>query len=196
MPSQGPSARVAVFVDHQNLYHGLKEQFPESNGAYDFAALVREVVRGRRLVAWNHFCGTVCPNREPTKSAGQDGWHRSMRLIAAREAIPLNLHLRPLVYPPGYPRSNGRGPSEKGIDALIVQEMLVGAFDATFDVLVLLSGDRDFYCVLELMKKRFAHVAIETLYPNCRRHLREHVPHVFDTARVLDKHAYQRIRRK
>jgi uncharacterized LabA/DUF88 family protein len=193
MPTHGPGARVEVFLDHSNFYNGLKDQFQD--GSYDFLRLVREVTRGRKLVRWNFYCGKVSEQLEPDKARGQSGFHRHMENVAEQQSIPLKMCLRPLMYPPGYPKT-GRKPAEKGIDALIVQDMIVGAFDNRFDVAVLLSGDRDFCNVVEFLKTRFPQLWTETLFPNSRRHLFDMVQKFFDEGRVLDKHLFWRIERK
>ncbi len=191
MATEGPGARVEVFLDHSNFYHGLKQQFIESGGRYDFTGLVREVVRGRHLVHWNHYCGQVLAEHQPEPAAAQQRFHSYLSNRAAESRIPLKLNLRPLMYPPGFPRS--RAPVEKGIDALIVQDLIVGAFDKRYDVAVLLSGDRDFCNVVEFLKVRFPALRLETLFANTRRHLYDMKPHCFDSWRVIDRHVYQRI---
>jgi uncharacterized LabA/DUF88 family protein len=117
-----------------------------------------------------------------------------MRCVAAaeREKIPLRMKTQLLMYPPGFPNCS-RKPEEKGIDALIVQDMIVGAFDKTYDVAVLLSGDRDFCNVVELLKTRFPEIRLETLFANTRRHLFDMKPDCFALGRIIDKHVHRRI---
>jgi hypothetical protein len=190
----GPGARVAVFVDHSNFYNGLKQQSPETGGKYDFLGLVREITRGRTLIAWGHYSGMPDPALQPDLAERQQVFVSYLERTAARERIPLLLRTQLLFYPPGYPRcGRDRKPTEKGIDARIVQDLIVGAFDKAYDVAVLLSGDRDFCNVVEFLKMRFPDIRLETLFANTRRHLFDLKTQCFDEGRVIDRHILKRI---
>ena len=49
---------------------------------------------------------------------------------------------------------------QKGVDALIAVDMLVGAFSGLFDIAVLVAGDADFIPVVEELKRRGVMVAV------------------------------------
>lgn len=49
---------------------------------------------------------------------------------------------------------------QKGVDALIAVDMLVGAFSGLFDIAVLVAGDADFVPVVEEVKRRGVMVAV------------------------------------
>ena len=49
---------------------------------------------------------------------------------------------------------------QKGVDAQIAVDMLVGAFSGLFDVAVLIAGDADFVPVVEEVKRRGVMVAV------------------------------------
>src|SRR6267142_1907637 len=173
----GPGARLEVFLDQSNFYNGLKSQF--GDGRYHFTNLVREVLRGRKLVGWNFYCGAVDAALEPGAGKAQAFFHSYLQTTARREGIPLNMRLRPIAYPPGFPHC-ARRPVEKGVDALLVQDVIVGAFDNRFDAALIISGDRDFAAVVEFLKARFPKIGVCTIFPNSRRHLYDLVSHCFD----------------
>ena len=162
---QGPSARVEVFLDQSNFYNGLLQQF--GDGRYNFQNLVREVLRGRRLVGWNFYCGLIDSTLEPVPGQKQANFHNHLRVTAQRAALPLNMRLRPIAYPPGFPHCSRR-PVEKGVDALLVQDIIVGAFDNRFDTALIISGDRDFAAVLEFLKVRFPKIGMATVLTSPR----------------------------
>lgn len=49
---------------------------------------------------------------------------------------------------------------QKGVDALVAVDMLVGAFSELFDIAILVAGDADFVPVVEEVKRRGVMVAI------------------------------------
>lgn len=129
------SWRVAIFIDQSNFYGGLAQQF--GDGRYQVEKPVPFVIGDRTLVAVNLYLGTVDRGRKSHAAAARRRFLHKLTTLP----FPVNVFSRPLQYFSLWPKVPAQ---EKGVDAKIVQDLIVGAFDETFDVAVLLSGDQDF----------------------------------------------------
>jgi len=175
--------RVEIFLDGSNFYNGLRGQF--GSGFYSVARLVERIRRSRLLVSLNFYTATLDHGRQPEAAAAQ------RRFLETLATLPYPTHLftRPLQYHPRWPVVP---PVEKGIDAKIVEDLIVGAFDQRYDVAILLSGDRDFVEVLRLLRGRFR-LSLETYYPMTRCHLYRAIPEAFTQAEVITKKFFKAI---
>lgn len=54
----------------------------------------------------------------------------------------------------GFGMVRGQRPRQKGVDTLIAVRMLKGAYDGTYDIAILISGDADFVPVIEEVRSR------------------------------------------
>lgn len=178
------SVRVAIFIDQSNFYGGLAHQF--GDGRYQLEKLVPRIVGARTTDAVNLYIGTVDPRRQSRVAAAQ------RRFLHKLTTLPfqVNVFARPLQYFSLWPNVPAQ---EKGIDTKIVQDLIVGAFDQTYDVAVLLSGDQDFVEVVRLLHRRFP-VQLETYYPMARRHLYSKTKDCFSKSEVITKAFYHSIR--
>jgi len=176
--------RVEVFLDHSNFYNGLRQQF--GDGRIDFVKLVNRIIGPRSLVRFNLYTGTVDSGREPEKALAQQRFFQAIQ----RLPFPVAHFTRPLKYYASWPKVP---PQEKGVDARIVQDLIMEAVDHAYDVAVLLSGDQDFCEVVKLLHTRFP-VELETYYPVSRRHLYETSRSYFTRAEVITKKFYCDIR--
>lgn len=177
-------SRVEIFLDHSNFYNGLRQQF--GDGRADLVALANRIVGQRTLVRLNLYTGTIDAGRQSAAAAGQRRFFNALEHLP----IPIQLFTRPLKYYRDWPKVP---PQEKGVDARIVQDLIIGAVDETYDVAVLLSGDQDFIDVVQLLHTRFP-VSLETYYPVSRRHLSESCRSCFSVADVIKKDFYDAIR--
>lgn len=184
MPTSAQVPRVEIFLDHSNFYNGLRQQF--GDGRVDFVRLVDRVVGQRTLTCFNIYTGTVNEGREPAKASAQQRFFRVIQHLS----FPTRHFTHPLKYYASWPQVP---PQEKAVDARIVQDLIMGAVDHTYDVAVLLSGDQDFCEVVTLLKTRFD-VQLETYYPMSRRHLYEARKSCFMRAEVITKKFYNNIR--
>ncbi len=142
--------RLAVFVDWQNVYRGALQAFHTdrthvTDGQVDPVA-VAELLRGRGPVDFDReltqvrvYTGRPDPNRNPRT------FNAHMSQCAAWERAGATVVTRPLQYLPGQP------PREKGIDVQIAMDMVIGAFERTFDVGVLFSVDTDLLPPLQFL---------------------------------------------
>ena len=176
--------RVEIFLDDSNFYNGLQQQFGE--GRYDIVKLAQRIVGARTLSRMNFYTGLVDPGRQAQAAQKQQSFLYSLSKLP----IPVQVFARPMKYYAAWPAVP---PQEKGVDARIVQDLIIGAVDNTYDVAVLLSGDQDFIEVVQLLHSRFS-VCLETYYPAARRHLYEAARPCFAHAQVITKEFYDSIR--
>ena len=178
------SSRVAIFIDQSNFYGGLAQQF--GSGRYHLEKLVPRILGDRTLAAVNIYIGTVDAGRQSKVTAAQ------RRFLHKLTTLPFQVSLftRPLMYLSAWPQVPAQ---EKGVDTKIVQDLIVGAFDKTYDVVVVLSGDQDFIEVVKLLHSRFP-VELETYFPMARRHLYSKTKDCFTRAEVITKKFYNSIR--
>lgn len=59
-----------------------------------------------------------------------------------------------------------RGTTEKGIDAAIITDLLVAAFDDTYDVGVFISGDADFAPAVRYIQKKTDKQIVQAFFKN------------------------------
>ncbi|MCX5759109.1 MAG: NYN domain-containing protein [Candidatus Hydrogenedentes bacterium] len=175
---------VEIFLDHSNFYNGLRQQF--GDGRVGFVKLVNRITGQRSLVQFNIYTGTVDARREPNKASAQQSFFTAIRHLP----FPVRHFTRPLKYYASWPQVP---PQEKGVDARIVQDLIMRAVDGTYHVAVLLSRDQDFCEVVELLHVRFP-VELDTYYPVARRHLFEASRSCFAHAEVITKKFYCEIR--
>lgn len=177
------ASRVEIFLDHSNFYNGLRQQF--GDGRIDFVKLVNRIIGPRLLTHFNIYTGTVDAGREPVKASAQQRFFTAIRHLP----FPVRHFTLPLRYYASWPQTP---PQEKGVDARIVQDLIMGTVDRSYDVAVLLSGDQDFCEVVKLLSTRFP-VKMETYYPMSRRHLFEASHSCFTHSEVITKIFYKDI---
>jgi uncharacterized LabA/DUF88 family protein len=148
--------------------------------------LTNRILDNRQLVGFSLYTGVVSPVRQPATAKAQRRFLKAL----TRFPFPVEQFVRPLRYYPGWPKVP---PQEKGADAKIVQDLIIGAVDETYDVAVLFLGDQDFVEVVKLLHARFP-VELETYYPASRRHLYESSKGCFRKAQVITKNFYNSIR--
>ena len=178
------SPRVEIFLDGSNFYNGLRLQF--GDGRYNVEKLVARILAGRPLTTLNFYTATIDPGRDQKGAASQQRFLTMLRALS----FPVRICTSPLRYLPGWPSVP---PQEKGIDALMVQDLILGAVDRRFDVAVILTGDRDFMHVVQLLHGRFK-IPLETYFPASRSHLFDHNRSCFARAEVITKTFYDAIR--
>ena len=149
--------RLAVFIDHQNVYRGARDALGATDadhhvvGQYDpikLANLIAErhpSYRGanlRKLVQVNIYSGLPGSSRNPKGYAASRKQFKRWESATSKSGPKIEVCTRPLDYRTGYPR-------EKGIDVLLALDLAFSAADKDFDVVVLFSGDSDLLPALE-----------------------------------------------
>ncbi len=151
------SDRVAIFIDGSNLYHALKSNF----NRYDlnFTEFVSKLCGSRRLFRAYYY--NVL--QDPTQRADA---HRDQQdfLAALRETPYLEVRLGGTKLAQGVT-------VEKGIDVMLVTDLLNFAWKDMYDVAVVVSGDADFAYALQAVKNLGKYVEIACFESNVSRDL-------------------------
>ena len=166
--------RVAIFIDGSNFYHALRANF----GRYDlrFADFARKLCGPRRLFRTYYY--NVL--QDPTQRA--EG-HREQQefLNTLRETPYLEVRLG------GTKLAQGGVPVEKGIDVMLVTDLLHFAWNDLYDIAVLVSGDADFAYALQAIKNMGKHVEVAYFESNISKDLLA----VADNKHLLDRNFFK-----
>lgn len=136
--------RVALFIDWQNVYRSARRAFYDpsarirpSDGQIDPVAVAELLCQrgvlgaNRELVDVRVYSGRPNPDYDPKT-------HRAhMQQCAVWEQAGAKVITKPLQYLEGEP------PREKGVDVQIAMDILIGAYERTYDVGILFSADTD-----------------------------------------------------
>ncbi len=162
--------RVAIFIDGSNLYHALRSNF----GRYDlnFAGFTKRLCGERRLFRTYYY--NIL--QDPTQRA--EG-HREQRefLNALRETPYLEVRLGSTKL------ASGGVTVERGVDVMLVTDLLHFAWNNLYDVAVLVSGDSDFAYALQAVKNMGKHVEVAYFESNVSKDLLA----VADNKHLLDR---------
>jgi uncharacterized LabA/DUF88 family protein len=112
--------KVCIFIDGGNIFHAANSL----NIRVDFAKLIRELIGSRHLVQAFYYGAT--PNT-PDQN----------RFFSKLHHLGIEVKTLPL-------RQYNATPFEKGIDVMLVTDMLLYAHQSRYDTALLVSGDKDF----------------------------------------------------
>ncbi|MFX0079324.1 MAG: NYN domain-containing protein [Candidatus Hermodarchaeota archaeon] len=119
--------RICIFIDGGNIFHAADSL----NFRIDFAKLIR-VLTGKRHLVQAYYYGAT-PNT-PEQN----------RFFSKLHHLGIEVKTQPL-------RQYHDTPFEKGIDVMLVTDMLLYAHQNRYNTAILVSGDKDFtYTVQEL----------------------------------------------
>ncbi len=150
--------RIAIFIDGSNLYHALRSNF----GRYDlnFAEFTKKLCGPRRMFRTYYY--NVL--QDPTQRA--EGYREQQEFLnTLRETPYLEVRLG------GTKMAPGGIPVEKGIDVMLVTDLLHFAWNNLYDVAVLVSGDSDFAYALQAIKNMGKHVEVAYFESNVSKDL-------------------------
>ncbi len=161
--------RVAIFIDGSNLYHGLRANFSR----YDlkFAEFIRKLCGSRHLFRAYYYNVLQDPGQRPEAYREQQEF-----LNILRETPYLEARLGSTKLAQGIP-------VEKGIDVMLVTDLLHFAWNDLYDVAVLVSGDSDFAYALQAVKNMGKYVEVAYFETNVSRDLLD----VVDKKHLLDQ---------
>lgn len=167
--------RVAIFIDGSNLYHALRANF----GRYDlkFGEFTSKLRGSRRLFRAYYYNVLQDPGQRAEGAREQQEF-----LNALRETPYLEVRL-------GSTKLSQGVPVERGVDVMLVTDMLHFAWNGLYDVAVLVSGDSDFAYALQAVKNMGKHVEVAYFESNVSRDLLE----VADNKHLLDRNFFKAI---
>ena len=161
--------RVAVFIDGSNLYHALRANYSR----YDlkFGDFITKLCGSRQLYRAYYY--NVL--QDPAQRAEQ---HRDQQefLNALRDTPYLEVRLGGTKLAQGVT-------VEKGIDVMLVTDLLNFAWNNRYDVAILVSGDSDFAYALQSVKNLGKYVEVAYFESNVSKDILD----VADSKHLVDK---------
>jgi len=138
--------RVAIFIDGSNLYHGLRGNFGRYN--INFADFAKKLCFTRRLFRIYYYNVLQDSTQRP------DAYREQQEFLDTLRQTPyLEVRL-------GSTKLTQGVPVEKGIDIMLATDLLYFAWNNSYDVAVLVSGDSDFAYALQAVKNMGKHVEV------------------------------------
>ena len=138
--------RVAIFVDGSNLYHALRSNFRRHD--LNFAEFTNRLCGSRRLFRTYYYNVLQDPTQRP------EGYREQQEFLDILRKTPyMEVRLGGTKLAQGIP-------VEKGIDVMLATDLLYFAWNDSYDVAVLVSGDSDFAYALQAVKNMGKHVEV------------------------------------
>ncbi len=140
---------ICIFVDGGNLFHSSREV----GIRIDFMKLKELLTNGRRLLRPYYYGADA-------GIESQSRFYDSLRYIGWDvKTLPLRQY------------SSGI-PFEKGVDVMLVTDMLVGAFRKVYDTAILCSGDKDYVYTVKAIKDMGQRVEVASFENSISKELR------------------------
>ena len=149
--------RVAIFIDGSNLYHALRANF--SRYDLEFAEFISKLCGSRRLSRAYYYNVLQDSSQRPDAYREQQEFLNNLRETPYLEARLGGTKLAQGI------------PVERGIDVMLVTDLLHFAWNDLYDVAVLVSGDSDFAYALQAVKNMGKHVEVAYFESNVSRDL-------------------------
>ena len=151
------SERVAILIDGSNLYHALEENCGRAD--LDFGLFARRLVGERSLVRTYYYNVLQDAARNP------EGHRDQQKFLEALSNTPyFEIRL-------GSTKQREGVVVERGVDIMLATDLLQLAWQDTFDVGVLVSGDGDFSYAVQRVKDLGKHVEVAVFESNASREL-------------------------
>jgi len=137
--------RVAVFIDGSNFYHSTKNI--EAKGyKIDLKKIIDELARGREVETF-YYAALLDPNYNLEKYEEHKEVIEDLKKIPNFKVVLCDMRKVKIGKKVKY--------EVKGDDVHLAHDLLMGAFDNSYDVAIIVSGDADFIPVINTLKKRF-----------------------------------------
>jgi uncharacterized LabA/DUF88 family protein len=137
--------RVGVFIDGSNFYYKLKSLSTKNITYFDYGGLSQWLAKERDIVAKTYFIGVVRAKSDDVK--GQ---------ILRRNQRKLFSHLQSqkqgFLIERGYLMKNDGVYHEKGVDVKMAVDLVVGAYEDSYDTAILISSDTDLIPAIEKVR--------------------------------------------
>lgn len=138
--------RVALFIDGSNLYHALRNGFRRHD--LNFAEFASQLCGSRRLLRTYYYNVLQDPAQWP------DGYREQQEFLETLRKLPyLEVRL-------GVTKVAQGVPVEKGVDVMLATDLLYFAWNNSYDVAILVSGDADFAYALQTVKNMGKHAEV------------------------------------
>lgn len=140
--------KVLIIFDGSNFYHILKDKQVgiQRTLDYNYRGLAEWLANGRSVVAIKYYVGIArFSQRDP---------ERSQRLVSNQQKLFAVLDKQHIELIRGYLMENDGIFHEKGVDVRIAVDLIIGAYENTFDTVILISSDTDLIPAIEKVIKQ------------------------------------------
>lgn len=176
--------RVAIFIDGNNFYHGLKYIYKDSKKLieFNFNKFSNFLAKNRKIVNIFYYNAQLDKSKNLGKYESQQRFFNKLRKIPNFNLVLCKLLKRKI-----------KGTKKhyyvlKEDDIHMAVDMVEGASDDDFDIAIVVSGDGDFVPAVKSVKKRKK--IVENIYfrKTSSRNLKQHCDKSLKlTKEILDK---------
>ena len=138
--------RVAIFIDGSNLYHALKNNFHRTD--LYFSGFVSKLCNSRPLFRAYYYNILQDPNKWPEAHKEQQEF---LEVLHKTPFLEMRL---------GTTKVAQGVPIEKGIDVMLATDLLCFAWNNSYDIAIVVSGDSDFRYAIQAVKNMGKHVEV------------------------------------
>jgi len=168
--------RVAIFIDGGNLYNGLKNL----NRKVDYGKLIGELKEDYKLVYVYYYTAELDWKTNLRKFLAQRGFFKILKGIPKMSIILCSLRK--------VKRKDGKIEFVvKGDDALLIRDLLLGAFHDEYDIAIIVSGDEDFLPIIQTLQGYGKTVANAYFKDSSSQALRKICDYSIQLDLILDK---------
>lgn len=125
--------KCLVIIDGSNLYFKLKDLGLHNLLAFNFAKFVKLLVGSKKAILSCYYVGKI----------RQDGTKKTNDLFNAQQKLLGNLKKHGLTYQFGYLLKSDGVYHEKGVDVQMAVDMVVAAYEKSYERIILVSSDTD-----------------------------------------------------
>jgi uncharacterized LabA/DUF88 family protein len=155
--------RVCVFIDGPNLFHSAKA----IDVKVDYVKLKEVLVANRFLIRPYFYCSTA-------ETPEQNRFFDKLRYLGYEvKTLPL--------------RQYDGIPFEKGVDVMLVTDMLVLAHKDAYDTAILVAGDKDYTYSMKAVKEMGKRVEVASFDPSFAKELRLSADRSISLTESVDK---------
>ena len=144
--------RVFIIIDGSNFYHRLKELKLTNLLSFDYEKFGQFLLGKRSAVAKKYYIGAIREEQNNPKSK---------KLMIGQQKLIGKLQKENWQIEFGHMLKNNNTYHEKGVDVLMVVDLLTGAYENLYDTAILVSSDTDLIPALakvRSMKKKIEYV--------------------------------------
>ena len=138
--------KVVVLIDGSNFYFKLKSLGIKNISRFDCRQLAEWLARDRVIVYAAYYVGVVRAKADDV--AGQKLRQGQVQLFNFLRSPTQKFIIRQ-----GYLMNNDGVYHEKGVDVQLAVDLLVGAYENTYDTVVIISSDTDLIPAIEKVKQ-------------------------------------------
>jgi uncharacterized LabA/DUF88 family protein len=139
--------RIAVFIDGSNLYFKLRSPYVDIKHLikFDYKGLIKWLAQDRDLVHLGYYVGVVRAEKDNKRN-------QVLRKQQQRLFSHLTCPAQNFIIKKGYILGNDGIYHEKGVDVQLSVDLLVGAYEDSYDVAIVISSDTDLLPAIKKVK--------------------------------------------